>query len=204
MSANQSAIRYNFRARASTANAGGVLYGSGSGGHGEQDAVSANPGPDGANRRAQPSAAPQQGPLANSALVQHEETSPAFSRETTSVGLTSIDMSREPSVLTSVGGSLPDFPEAQAFTETVHTDFGSAENNILNEEQNNVVNLARAQMSEEQRRMVDERMNSARAEDNDTSSESHDEAGPSQSKGKGTDPRNWGNVDFLGDEVDPE
>ncbi|KAG6806234.1 hypothetical protein H0H92_012118, partial [Tricholoma furcatifolium] len=59
-------------------------------------------------------------------------------------------------------------------------------------------------MTEEQRRLVDERMSNARANDNESSSESQDEAGPSKDKGKGTDPRNWGNVDWLGDEVDPE
>ncbi|KAG6823358.1 hypothetical protein H0H92_010484, partial [Tricholoma furcatifolium] len=59
-------------------------------------------------------------------------------------------------------------------------------------------------MSNEQRREVDERMKNARVDDGVSSAESQDEAGPSKDKGKGTDPRNWGNLDFLSDEVDPE
>ncbi|KAG6825059.1 hypothetical protein H0H92_004978 [Tricholoma furcatifolium] len=129
---------------------------------------------------------------------------PVFDRENTSIGLLSDESFRDPSDFTGLEGSLPSFPEAQEVTETVPTDFDSQDNNILSAEQHDVVNLARANMSDEQRREVDERMKKARVDDGMSSAESQDEAGPSKDKGKGTDPRNWGNLDFLSDEVDPE
>ncbi|KAG6806676.1 hypothetical protein H0H92_010439, partial [Tricholoma furcatifolium] len=85
-------------------------------------------------------------------------------------------------------------------------------NSVLNPEQHETVNYARASLDDEQRRMIDDRMQMMRevnmiesaVETVESNSSSDKQEGPSQNKGKGPDPENWGAMEFDEDEIDPE
>ncbi|KAJ3779978.1 hypothetical protein GGU10DRAFT_337561 [Lentinula aff. detonsa] len=61
--------------------------------------------------------------------------------------------------------------------------------------------MAEANLSQEQRKQLEQRQNSVRIMDDDE--ESHGEDAPSQ-KGKRLDPRNWGDVILNSDEYNPD
>ncbi|KAJ3717085.1 hypothetical protein C8R42DRAFT_644984 [Lentinula raphanica] len=69
--------------------------------------------------------------------------------------------------------------------------------NILDPEQELVVRMAEAQLTDEQRESIDRRKNIPIVEDDDIT---HGES--SRSKGKGVDPRNWGAVNLTDVETD--
>ncbi|KAJ3980171.1 hypothetical protein F5890DRAFT_1557946 [Lentinula detonsa] len=73
--------------------------------------------------------------------------------------------------------------------------------NSLSLEQKCTLQLAEANLSPDQRRMVRERQNSVRILNEEDESQGE---GPSSGKGKGVNPQNWGNVDLSNDEADPE
>ncbi|KAG6805486.1 hypothetical protein H0H92_015218, partial [Tricholoma furcatifolium] len=123
------------------------------------------------------------------------------------------------------------FPESKGFSEFTNVDVVSDPpdfdadlrvvnnsasynegNSVLNPEQHETVNYARASLDDEQRRMIDDRMQMMRevnmiesaVETVESNSSSDKQEGPSQNKGKGPDPENWGAMEFDEDEIDPE
>ncbi|KAJ3751619.1 hypothetical protein EV360DRAFT_2602, partial [Lentinula raphanica] len=72
--------------------------------------------------------------------------------------------------------------------------------NSLSPEQELTVKMAEANLNDSERERIARRHNSVRilAEDEESREE-----GPSMGKGKGIDPRNWGNVRFDDEEMNP-
>ncbi|KAG6825633.1 hypothetical protein H0H92_003000 [Tricholoma furcatifolium] len=226
MSTDNSSNRYNFRSRALAGNLAGVFNGGGVGGHGEPGTMSSSAN-DGSilHRRARTIASRHEEPARSpptlvqsrkeSTLVQHEETTPSNEREYHDVTDTLFTESREISEFTNLDrsmetGGATSNPLVEGNLHEVDTN----ELNILSLEQIETVSRARAQMDPEQRHLIDKQMQStAQAQSNkeivnghnnstDTDEEIH--AGPSVDKGKNVDPRNWGHLDFLNEEMDPD
>ncbi|KAJ3978410.1 hypothetical protein F5890DRAFT_1560391, partial [Lentinula detonsa] len=93
-------------------------------------------------------------------------------------------------------------PEKQQVDEPVlQSENSKVNNNSLSPEQELTVRMAEANLDDREREIIARRYSSVRILEDDE--ESRDE-GPSSSKGKGIDPRNWGNVSIDNEEMNPD
>ncbi|KAJ3749772.1 hypothetical protein EV360DRAFT_76186 [Lentinula raphanica] len=101
----------------------------------------------------------------------------------------------------STGNGAPGNSQADEPLEYLDENIVHKNENSLSSEQEHIVQLAEATLTDAQREMIDRRQGSVKLLDDEAESQ---EAGPSSGKGKGVDPQNWGAMDLDNDEVNPE